>query len=50
VIFDQQNLISNRLTYVVHAKSTGEFRLTLDSDIAQSEFWSQLGLMDPIII
>jgi len=28
VIFIQQNLISNRLTYLVHAKPTGDFRLS----------------------
>ena len=39
MIFIHQNLISNWLTYHVHAKSTGE--LTLDSAIAQSEVWSQ---------
>ena len=31
VIFTQQNLISNGLAYVVHPKSTGELRLTLNS-------------------
>jgi len=39
VIFVHQNLISNRLTYIVHAKSSGE--LALDLAIAQSEVWSQ---------
>ena len=35
MIFVHQNLISNRLTYLVHAKSTG-------LAIAQSEVWYQL--------
>ena len=33
VIFAQQNLISNGLTDLMHAKSIGEFRLILDSAI-----------------
>jgi len=31
VIFAQRNLISNGLTYLVHAKLAGESRLTLHS-------------------
>jgi len=42
VIFAQQNLISNVLTYLVHAKSTSECRLTQDSATAQCILWSQL--------
>jgi len=41
-IFTYQNVISNGLTYLMHAKLTGRFRLTLDSAIAQSELWSRL--------
>jgi len=44
VIFAWQNLISDALTYFMHARSTGEFRLTLDSAITRSEVWSQPGL------
>ena len=40
MILIQRNLISNRNFYLEHAKSTGQFRLTLDS-IAQSKLWSQ---------
>ena len=36
------NLIYYGLTYRVHAKSTREFRLTLDLEIVESELWSQL--------
>jgi len=42
VIFSQQNLSCNGLSYIVHAKSADEFRLTLDPSIAQSEVWSPL--------
>ena len=40
VIFVHKNLIYNRLTYLLHAKSTGE--LALELAIPQSEVWSQL--------
>ena len=36
------NLTSNGLTYLMHAESTGELRLTLDSVIGQSKLWSPL--------
>ena len=42
VVMQYRPLISNRLTCLVHAKSTGEFRLTLDLAKAQSEVWSPL--------
>jgi len=41
VIIAERNLISNGLTDLMHATSTGEFRLTLNSAMAQSELRSQ---------
>ena len=41
VIFIHRNLIYNRLTYLVHAESTGEL-ISFGLAIAQSEVWSQL--------
>jgi len=38
-IFAHRNLISNVLTYLLHTKSIDEFRLTLDSAMAQSKVW-----------
>jgi len=37
MIFAQQNLIFNRSTHIMHAKSICEFRLALNSAIAQWE-------------
>ena len=42
MFFTRRNLISNGLSCPVHAKSTCEFRLSLDLAIGQSEVWSQV--------
>jgi len=49
VIFTQQNLISTKFTYFIHAKSTGEFTLTLESVSTQYTQWSQL-LAETIVV
>jgi len=42
LLSESKRLISDGLTYLVHRKLIGEFRLTLDSAIAQSKIWSPL--------